>query len=357
MSAARRPVESDDNVLKEVVKLEPMLKKLEEIEYKVQHFAGATEANWKIAKAVAASYVIPLPNVPQQQGTNSAWFIARQMSGSKMLDVPFLPSKTDMSQQFPFGMHGRELIGRHAWLHAQTPHFIVHYLSEADARLSMHYIEFAYSAVVSLLGLDPQRGAQKGHVFLFAGDAQWQAYLMQTHNDPRLGGFAYKNELLLPVVQGRNAGGSGRESAKTLCHEVTHAVVSRFYPAAKPPLWLNEGFAEYVAALTLSAKNRDAVDKYMSSKAHHPMNVADVFHRARYGGDSAFSFYADSAWCVRTLCEKLPADGFPKFFNSVTAGNSPDVAFRVAYGVKCPGAEAFATVANSWDMTKAGGSK
>lgn len=343
-------VPSDENILKEVVKLGPMLKQLEELEYKGQHFAGATEANWKSAKATAASYVIPLANVPQQKGATSAWFLARQMSGSKMLDVPFLPATHDFSQQFPFGVHGREVIGRHRWVHAQTPHFIVHYLSESDAKLSMHYIEFAYSAVVGLLGLDPQRGAQKGHVFLFSSDAQWQAYLAQSHKDPRLGGFAYKNELLMPVV-------ASHDSSKTLCHEVTHAIVSRFYPGAKPPLWLNEGFAEYVAALTLSAKSGNPVDKYMSSKADRPMNVGDVFHRVRYGGNSVFSFYANSAWCVRTLCEKLPADGFPRFFNAVTAGNSSDVAFRVSYGVKCPGTPAFAALANSWDFSKAGGSK
>lgn len=348
---------SDENIFKEAVKLEPMLKQLEEIEYKAQHFAGATEANWKSAKATAASYVIPLPNVPQQQGTTSAWFIARQMSGSKMLDVPFLPTNHDFSQQFPFGVHGREVIGVQIWKHAQTPHFIVHYVSEPDARLSMHYIEFAYSAVVSLLGLDPQRGAQKGHVFLFSGTTAWQKYLSNSRKDPRLGGFAYKNELLMPVIADGNARESGHDSTKTLCHEVTHAIVSRFYPGAKPPLWLNEGFAEYVAALTLSAKSGNPVDKYMSSKADRPMNLADVFRRVGYGGNSVFAFYANSAWCVRTLCEKLPADGFPRFFNSVTAGNPPDVAFRVAYGVKCPGTQSFATLANSWDMTKAGSSK
>jgi hypothetical protein len=277
------------------------------------------------------------------------------MAGSKMLDVPFLPATHDFSQQFPFGVHGREVIGRYKWLHAQTPHFIVHYISEADARLSMHYIEFAYSAVLSLLGLDPQRGAQKGHVFLFSGDAQWREYLAQSNKDPRLGGFAYKNELLLPVVPSRGEKDGGHDSAKTLCHEVAHAIVSRFYPAAKPPLWLNEGFAEYVAALTLSAKSGNPVDKFMSAKADRPMNVGDVFRRVRYGGNTVFAFYANSAWCVRTLCEKLPADGFPRFFNAVTAGNSPDVAFRAAYGVKCPGTQAFSTLANAWDMTKAGG--
>jgi hypothetical protein len=188
-------------------------------------------------------------------------------------------------------------------------------------------------------------------VFLFANDQDWKAYLAKRHNAAPLAGFAYKNELLLPTVTER---GGSEESLKTLCHEVTHAIVARFYPGAKPPLWLNEGFAEYIAARVMALKRAYSVDKYMSAKVDRPMKLDPVFRRIRYGvaplrGPEEYpvaAFYANAAWCVRTVAEKLPPEGLPRFFNALCAGNSPDAALRFAYGTKCPDSAALADLVN-----------
>lgn len=355
---------SAEPILKEAVNIQPMLKELEELEWKGRHFAGATEADWLKAKA-AVPPIIPLGNMPQKPGAAPSWLSVKQISGSTLPVFPFTPANEDFSKQFPFGLHALEVVSRFQWKHAQTPHFIVHYVEETDARLSMQFLEGAYSVIGSLLALDPQRGNQKGHVFLFANETDWLKYLAETRKSNRLAGFAYKNELLLPAASGRE----GREDlVKTLCHEVTHAIVARFYPGARPPLWLNEGIAEYIAARTIAAKRGHAVDKYMSTLADRPMNVDEVFRRIRYGlaepgrapygggrapgVDPVLAFYANAAWCVRVLAEKLPPEGLPKFFNALSAGNTPDAAFAFAYGPKCPDTKAFTALVNAIEMPK-----
>ena len=355
------------SIFKTPVDISPMLKELEALELKSLHFAGATDADWMRAKAAAANYIVPLGRPPQHSRPTN-WFSIQQLSRGTLPVPPFTPALDDGSKQFPLGLHGRDVIAQPGWKHAQTPHFVVHYVEDSDARLSMQYIEGAYTIITALLGLDPERGKQKGHVFLFADENAWKAYLLRSNNSPLLAGFAYKNELLLPAVV-EKAG--AEDSVKTLCHEVTHAIVARFYPAAKPPLWLNEGFAEYIAARTIALKRGHSVDKYISTKLERPMKLVQVLQRIRYGvpqGSSSvggpvrfigqgeeypvLTFYANAAWCARALAEKLPPEGLPKFFNAISAGNSPNASLRFAYGEKCPSTAAFAKIVDSMEIPK-----
>jgi len=144
-----------------------------------------------------------------------------------------------------------------------------------------------------------------------------------------------------------------------------------FYPAQKPPLWLNEGFAEYVASRTIAIKNGGSFDGKIQGKmdsksvqqsspgAASVINVPDLFRRIHYGvpsGDGApfgattddllGTFYPDSEKCVGVLCDKLPISGLPVFFNALLAGNPPDTAFPQAYGAKCPNTQAFSSLVN-----------
>jgi hypothetical protein len=365
------------SLFKEKTDLQPMLKELEELEAKARNFAGASEREWAQGKAAAQTFAIPFINPPQKPGATPNWLTLRTMTQNSLPEGMLKPSNDDGSRQYPFGYHGKEVIKLQPWRHSQTAHFIVHYIDEADARVTMQYIEGAYAVIRNLLGLDPLRGTQKSHVFLYPSKQSWQDYLAKSNNSSRLAGFAYKNELLLPIV---TAGAEQGSSIKTLCHEATHAIIAIFYPGRKPPLWLNEGFAEYVAARTVSIKGGPTMEKASPSKNQQAaaqraaassgdINVADLFRRIRYeatasepaapngvrvvmiggGGNTQGTlgtFYPDSERCVVALCEKLPIDGFPKFFNAIVAGNSPDIAFPIAYGPKCPSVDAFSKLVN-----------
>jgi hypothetical protein len=46
------------------------------------------------------------------------------------------------------------------------------------------------------------------------------------------------------------------------------------------------------------------------------------------------------------MFERLPLEGFPKFFNTLVAGNNPDVSLASAYGKQCDSVAAFSRIVN-----------
>ena len=334
----------------------PMLASLEQSEMKARNFAGATDADYQRAKAGADLYFIPLPAAPQKTAAAPAWLREKTLSPTTLHETTLTPILDDRSKQFPLGFHSRVAITLHPWKHAETEHFVVHYLDEAEAKQTMQYIEGAYTMSTALLNLDPKRAPGRSHVFIF-DDRTWPAFLSKIHIEQQssgagartvLAGFAYKTELFFGASTDKER---REQSAKTLCHEVTHAIVSRFYPGRKLPLWMNEGFADYVAARTLATKRGQAISTYLSHNGDGNMDVEKVFDRIKYGERSApdriVAFYGNSERCVRTVAEKLPLEAFPKFFNALAAGNEPSAAFSCAYGKQCDGVAAFKKVAGA----------
>jgi hypothetical protein len=222
----------------------------------------------------------------------------------------------------------------------------------------VQYIEGAYTLLMRLLNLDPQRGPSRSHVFVMPPD-EWKSYKASKDLAPQLAGFAYKTELIL----GASADGLARiESIQVLCHEVSHAILARFYRDQRLPLWLNEGLAEYIGLRTIQAKGvltgtlryqafSTQIMAALARKPDQPMDVTKVFTRVRLGNrtspDRAVAFYANSQKCVRALLEKLPVERFATFLNALAAGNEPNVAFTLAYGKQCGSVEDFAKLVNA----------
>jgi hypothetical protein len=326
----------------------PMLSALKELETKARNFAGATSADHDRARATAFAYLIPLPNPPQKPTAVSGWLREKTLTKTTLHEAPLLPIPDDRSKQVPFGFHGRDAIKKEPWRHAETAHFIVHFVEESDARLTMQYIEGAFTMVTGLLNLDPQRAARKSHVFVFPNQLSWYAYRAAIGLSDTVGGFAYKTELLLPAADRKE---DRDESIKTLCHEVTHAIVARFYPSRKLPLWLNEGLADYVAARTIATKRSQPVEKYLRKKSDASIDVPKLLDRIKYGEsttpDRLEVFYSNSEKCVRAILEKLPIEDFPKFVNALAAGNLPQPALAAAYGKKCDSIAALTSLVNA----------
>ncbi len=336
--------------------LSAALQELAELEVEARNFAGTTEADYQRAQAAAAGYLIPLPVVPQKATNPPAWLREQMITQTTLHEFTLVPILDDRSRVVPFGPHGAELIRKGPWKHAETDHFIVHYRGDAEARLTMQYIEGVYTVLTQIMNLDPQRGPAKSHVFVLP-ESEWKAYVAVKSFPPQLAGFAYKTELFLGAAADRD---DRAESIKVLCHEATHALVARYYPTRKPPLWMNEGLAEYIALRTMRSKgvaspkagaaHRDEMMAQLTGKPDAVMDVTRVFTRVRYGSntspDRLAAFYANSQKCVQTLFEKLPVEGFAKFFNTLTAGNQPDVALAAAFGKQCDSVDSFTRLVN-----------
>ena len=137
-----------------------------------------------------------------------------------------------------------------AWLHGESPHFIIHYRRITEAKRVALEIEFHLAYVAKNLGAGPERYARKSHVFIFEDERDWKTFIAQTTIPPWTASFAYGDELFLNV---RN-GNTGTFDSQTLAHETTHAVVARLYPGKRWPLWLSEGFAEQMSGQSVGAR-------------------------------------------------------------------------------------------------------
>src|SRR4051812_40392301 len=129
-----------------------------------------------------------------------------------------------------------------SWFHGETEDFIIHYRNFSDALQVAREIEFDLWYVARTLGAAKEQYARKSHVYVFQDEKEWQAFVALAHERPWSHSFALRDELFLNV----HGTGSGFES-HTLAHETTHAVVARIYGNRRWPLWLNEGFADYMA--------------------------------------------------------------------------------------------------------------
>jgi hypothetical protein len=212
----------------------------------------------------------------------------------------------------------------------------------------MRIIECAYYVVTQTLGV-ASGDRRKSHVFVFPDRPTWTLFLQAKNMPATVAGFAYKDELLLSAIEEKE------QYLRVICHEATHAIVGRFYPGRQWPLWMNEGFAEYMAAKSMATKLGRPIQRYFSTTADRPMNVAGVFTRAGYGTagnvltDEAGlrAFYPNSEKCLRALGEKLPAAALPRFLNLVVAGNPVEVSLKEAYGAACPNLATFKQLVDS----------
>jgi hypothetical protein len=207
------------------------------------------------------------------------------------------------------------------WKHGETTHFIIHYFHDSDkiARRS----ELFYAEIRDFFGNRPDLlGRRKSHIFAFRDKADWSKFISGADLGPWLAnavGITRGNEFFyLPV--GEN--GQFDFKGKVQAHEMTHLVFNRFF-TSRPPLWLNEGIAEYFGQrkTTTLMDFRDqmrgtpkfSLDRLFSSRSypHSPLEVQ--------------AFYAEAAIVVDflTMTDERRVL-LPKFVDAMT--NENDVA-------------------------------
>ena len=126
----------------------------------------------------------------------------------------------------------------------------------------------------------------------------------------------------------------GGFDSHTLAHETTHAIVSRIYGNRRWPLWLNEGFAEYMGGASVAARNSRSARSNQRKLQFAEMTVAELFATQRYPEAplEVARLYDTSAKFVRYLFNKYPKELFPRFVERVIAGIPPAEALPEIYG-------------------------
>lgn len=225
------------------------------------------------------------------------------------------------------------------WKHAETENFILHFRRVTEAQKVAREVEYNLWYVATQLGATKDRYAKRSHVFIFEDDVEWTKFkgLLGPNGLAWSASFAVGDQLFLNV---RGSNGGGFES-QTLAHETTHAVVARVFPGRRWPLWLNEGFAEYMGGASVAARKGQSTKRFQRALSGAEVPLAKLEATTVYPMDpvEVGQLYQSSEKFVRFLMNELPKDRFVKFIDAVLDGKGMEKAVLEVYADKV----------NDWD--------
>jgi len=252
-------------------------------------------------------------------------------------DIPVVEKKWNELSNQETGDYGKIALAvkPEKWKHAETENFILHFRRFTEARKVAREVEYDLWFVARALCATKNQYARKSHVFIFEDEAEWNAFLPKTNAALWSCSFAHGDNLFLNVRQQ-----NGTLDSHTLAHETTHAVVARIYGMGRSvgwPLWLNEGFAEYMGGASVAARNHQLPGWQQHNLTHATYShdqltaVKDSYPKDADPAEIA-EFYRSSEKLVRFLITQSPADRFPKFIDAITEGATADDAVVKIYG-------------------------
>ncbi len=227
-----------------------------------------------------------------------------------------------------------------AWLHAETPHFILHYRRITEAKRVALEIDFHVTYVAKVLNAGPERYARKSHVYIFEDEKDWKGFLTELGKPAWIASFARGDELYLNVRDGR----TGMFDSQILAHETTHAVVARLYPGKHWPTWLGEGFAEQMSGASTGARMGQYNQRLLQHYQLATLPLDKLVTTTEYPEDTkaVAQLYQSSEKLIRFLMIKNPPERFPKFVDSILDGDPFSVAVVKVYGDRYKDYDTFA---------------
>ena len=126
------------------------------------------------------------------------------------------------------------------WKHAETEHFIYHFIHSYVATPVSVEAEFHYRVVAKELERDQPATDTKSHIYIFEDPEQWRQFQSFGSLEPWTGGIHAQGSLFIQRDP------RYKFSNNVLGHEIVHLVLHRFYSGGIP-CWLDEGFAQYIS--------------------------------------------------------------------------------------------------------------
>ncbi len=254
-------------------------------------------------------------------------------------EIPLVEKKFEELSDKRISKDGQEAlkINPEKWKHAETENFIIHFRRVTEAQKVAREVEYDLWYVANTLGATRDRYKKKSHVYVFEDEEEWKKYLDVASIPTKWAvSYAWGDELYLNIRGGGNSGTGTSFDSHTLAHETTHAVVARLYPGDRWPLWLNEGFAEFMGGASVAARKGQFSKRYERSLSMAEMPLETLAAMRDYPTDPLQipRLYETSEKFVRFLMTELPKDRFPKFIDAVLKGNSMQEAVLAVYGDK-----------------------
>jgi hypothetical protein len=216
------------------------------------------------------------------------------------------------------------------WKHAETDNFIYHYFHGFVATPVSVEAEFYYRVIAKDLGKDTSHWERKAHIFIFEQPADWKAFQTKGNLDPWTGGIHAHGELFIQRDPAFKFKGN------TLGHETAHLVIDRFY-GSNVPIWLNEGYAEYISRVAYASYYRArGYDSHPRTETLAPaayLPLAQLTNLLTYPSDvrQVVAFYTESEKLVRFL-NSVDKTKFQELLQALASGRMMDSALYGAYG-------------------------
>ncbi len=163
--------------------------------------------------------------------------VAQINESSSLPEIEF----SQLSQRDPNPLGEKALaIHPEQWKHAETDHFIYHFVDSYVATPVSVEAEFHYRVIAKELERDQPAGDVKSHIYIFERPEEWQQFQVFGNLEPWSGGIHSAGSLFVQ----RNP--AYKFSNNLLGHEIVHLVLHRFC-ADGIPCWLDEGFAQFIS--------------------------------------------------------------------------------------------------------------
>ncbi len=200
-----------------------------------------------------------------------------------------------------------------SWRHAETQYFILHYQQESYARTLGRMADFFYEYIAADLRGFRDRVSEKSHIVVVRNPREWKRFMEAAGTAPEWAtAYVYG-----PIMFVQDTG-SGRDNADVVGHEMTHLVLNRFF-VRPPPLWLNEGLAEWYGKSGWNAFRGQTVQprRLFREKISQPMPLAELMSAKTYP-ENVGAFYATSRFLVGYLQLKRDTRDFVDFLRRVS---------------------------------------
>ena len=186
------------------------------------------------------------------------------------------------------------------WKHAETEHFIYHFVHDYVATPVSVEAEFHYRVVAQELEREQLPTDIKSHIYIFEKPEEWREFQVFGKLEPWTGGIHSEGSLFIQRDP------SYKFSGNVLGHEIVHLVMHRFYTAGIPR-WLDEGFAQFASKDAHASYKR--ARGYISkphSEAIPPQDYIPLSTLLAFTyppSDRVHTFYNESERLVRFLAE------------------------------------------------------
>lgn len=215
------------------------------------------------------------------------------------------------------------------WKRAETEHFIYHFIDEKEAETILIHSEVYYQWVKDLFGVTEDRWTKKAHIFVFRDEAVWKDFRARAHPSI-VEGEAFTSGWELFIYRAP----FWMNPMRTMAHEITHVVVFRFLDGPVP-LFLNEGFADFVSfralAMQMGTSEFDIhTVQLMDEKDYIPLK--DLAAMTSYPG--AFrAFYQESELLTRYLILTYGNKNYYQLLREVSTSQSFEKVLARIYGM------------------------